>query len=426
MILNLIKLIKYELKKTWMYIAIFLFLLLCLFSIIDLLSTLTFNLKDSFFSSYKNTYFNLYSAGLDKLDEIEALTDGRCLIDLGLADGYTQSNYEYESFPCFYSSYEFNPLSNVCFFTFEDGSTSYVFEGEKENYINDLKKNGITSDSYKLKEESFLGKYMFFNSSFENNYKKLLIQSNDCLNENSVIINNLIADKLKLKINDKFIMKTDGGDVNAVVSGIYEYNAIENVSFICNIKILGHEITAPSTYSISLRVMDSSIFGNLLKFISSCYEKEQYSYDLTFERYYGLVIGLEATIISLNIVFFLIGLGITYESLNILIKKRTKYIFRLKLMGAENRQIFLIYFAILFIVVIFASIFSYFISTSFTNIVASKAKILFDIELINTKAFISPLVLCLVQLIYFVVIFMQKIRRNNNQITYSLYRRSYD
>ena len=415
-----------ELKKTLTALLLIGLIFISMFTTIDTLSTLAFSFRDSFFKSYGHTGFSLHSTGFDVLDEIDEIGESEYILKLDGAFGYTQCMHsettENMIIPYFIdNSVVIDAFPEFYHFLFSDYTSVDVPLDELDEYINGLVERGISSESYEYRTTYSFGEFTFFNSSFTNLIFKQCIEYDDNIEDNSVFISNLIAQQNNIKLNDTIKMVTDGGEATVRISGIFDFRDYDS-GFICNINLLKETISVPDEYSIDIDLIQNENFINYYDYFNSNLEEDEFTYDKSFLRLFDLVRTLDVVIIALLVAFITLGVVATYEFTKLIIDRRKKFIYHLKLIGARNTQIIFVYLLLFIPMLIVVSVSSYFISELFIGIVAVKCEELFDWTLISRLSFVAPIVLMLFIGFFFAFLFGRLLNKNKRMITYTLYK----
>lgn len=422
MTLGLFKIVGHELKKTFAMFLLIGLILISLFSTINTLSTLTFSFMNSFLSSYGYSWFNLTCVGLNNLDKIDELNKDEYILSLYGATGYTQPDVaDGDIRPYFYKSTNINAFTDVFCFNFSNNTSINIEANNLNDFIRQLDEQGIDPSSYEYFKSTLLGEYCVFNSALIDFLSDYFVEYDQDIEDNSIFINSIIAQQNNLKLKDTIQMNTVGGEVAVKISGIFDAQTFDR-SFICNIKSLNTMSTSIDHYYVQVKLTNNANFTKNYNYFNLIFNEEQFTYDTYFLRTYNMVKALYAIIIVLLISFVLIGIITTYEFTKIIIEERKKFIYYLKLIGSQDKQIIFIYFLIFIPLILVISIFSYFISELFIWIIATKTASLFDWVFISQFNFVSPIILAIIVCSFFVLAFHGLLNKHKRSMTYTLYR----
>ena len=327
----LFKLSLIELNKTYKRLIVLLVSLISIFISFNTLSTVAISIKDSFYNSYGNCSFTMETINYNFLNQIDEKFSVNIMIDgiQGLTEYYPNENVSQPFF-------EFNGnKSEVSYFKikFNDSEKLYTYE-EMVKKINDgeLNVSNINTISY--------------SGCFHNNN----------LNYNSIILSDIIANKLDCQNGDNIYFEFYGNKYIFNVSEIKSYGEL-NRSFIINYDFFKYNSLDNSIRcNVDTILNDNADFNIVFEMFNN--EINSFTYDKTFKRYFDLVNNLSYAFIIFSICFAFFSVLCCFIFIRSIVSFRNKELQKLRIIGASILDILKIYSPIFLSIIIFTLLLS--------------------------------------------------------------------
>lgn len=403
-----VKIAQKEFKILIKYIILISTAFIFLFSATNTLISLSFSLQPSFYAAYGSTWFTLESCGLDEMNDIVTNGNDVSCVLYG-ANGYTQETNN--AYP---------------YFTYKDVKTSGVvskytalINGEictlSEREWFQLIKESENSENILYKKDQLSGVYILD----ADNVKE--IENKD--NIPSIKINSIIAENLDVCVGDEIILHTVGGSREVNVVEIYDYNS-EGSAFKCALSFFESEtVQCPTKYDIHITLYSNERFGHFIKFLEQTYSNQHFSFDRTFQRYDEALKMILFITIVLSVLFTLSSCYEIYAFISLVMNRRKKFLYHLKLIGAKDINIITIYSIVMFPVIILITIVSVVFSQLSLSLIAKQFNNIFDSHFELHNNYVGIICLFILSSLVFFVFFKFILNSKNNHLTYSNYRK---
>lgn len=421
MMLKITKISFQEFKKLFFNLIFICITFLLLFSTTNTLSVLGLSLTDSFYSSYENSFIHLSSVGFDKLDDICEIASGFTVELYGLT-GYTQvytnNLIEYPSF-----SFKGKEISacTECYMIYYDGGRQYLSVKEYESLLAQMEYENCGQENFTITKTTCNGIFSYIDNNLKKKIEKWIIEYDPNVVGIPVFISSLIAEELDIKVSDEITFTTKTIQKTVTVKGIYNYKFLPD-SFYCDFSFLDFSKETFDRYYMSIVLTDNSKYTKMQKFVEENFNSQSYQLDNTFLRLQSLLSVLNAVVISLTVIFWTVSIIVCYGFIDNIIEKRKKFIYQLKLLGAVNGQITVIYLIILIPLIIASIIPSIFLARFYLNIIAGKFSALFGWTLSIRLLYLPPILLTAVFIVFIGFVILKLLKSKKKQITYSLYK----
>lgn len=383
----LFKLSLIELNKTYKRLIVLLVSLISIFISFNTLSTVAISIKDSFYNSYGNCSFTMETINYNFLNQIDEKFSVNIMIDgiQGLTEYYPNENVSQPFF-------EFNGnKSEVSYFKikFNDSEKLYTYE-EMVKKINDgeLNVSNINTISY--------------SGCFHNNN----------LNYNSIILSDIIANKLDCQNGDNIYFEFYGNKYIFNVSEIKSYGEL-NRSFIINYDFFKYNSLDNSIRcNVETILNDNADFNIVFEMFNN--EINSFTYDKTFKRYFDLVNNLSYAFIIFSICFAFFSMLCCFIFIRSIVSFRNKELQKLRIIGASILDILKIYSPIFLSIIIFTLLLSNGISFILLERIRLLFYELFDFNLVYKNVYLLDIGLGFFSMIIMFLTTLLSIRTKDN------------
>lgn len=332
-------LIRYELSKSYFVLVIFSIFYISMIVSIGTLLTVTMTMRSNYYNAYGNSYFII--EGFD-FNDYEIIKNEKFNFDIYNIENYTMDLVDGDKACLRYGEKEIDAFFDC------------IYDKRNNKVIYDCEFSDYKSIDYEMNDFNFYR----FNGIFRND------SGNNSL---AIKLNTIVANELSVGKGDVIAFIVDGIETNLIIDDIYDFGDCD-YSFICSIDFFKYR-PLPQKNTARISIIDNYDYSKVKKTLDK--HNIKYIGDKTFENYNNIlkIVTLTLCIVS-AIIVVLFGFGV-YTITNNYLESRKEFIKKLKIVGASNYNLFIIYFTIFFIIYIVGTLPSYFIVVHIIEIIRS-------------------------------------------------------
>ena len=384
--MNFFLIIKKEIKILFKLILPIFIVMLLSFSIMNIILTMSFSIKDSMLGSISKATSLLRNEGYENIDD------------------YNQYDIKIELT---------NFLDKDKPFTFKTENKEIILDNNwkyRQDLLGNIEFKNPNHTDYTDYSGNIKGTEYELNKggsfiNFNDYYKNILLtgyilnySSVDAVNP--IIISETFNKLLNVSIGDTMTLTYDGISFDVTVAGFYD-KVFSTQSYIMSTECIEKIIS--EKYTITFNIF------NLEQYFDFMDSLNQFHYisltrDLNYENSVYLI-DIIYIVLSVLTVLMIIILSVTiYSFLNTIINRRRKFLYQLKLIGFNNYKIILCYSSFIFAIIFVAVALSFAISSISINVIANYYYMLLGSKFIVKNASFAPIILLLIFTIISVVI----------------------